>query len=69
LFFCIESHQPLPNVLRHQRRHDHPQGVVINPPLQPQQKVIVDLVSVDNEYLAAAQLRADYVLGLKKIPL
>jgi hypothetical protein len=30
-------------------RHDHPQGVVINPPPQPQQDVLVDLVSDDNE--------------------
>jgi hypothetical protein len=37
-----------PGVSRRQRRHDHPQGVVINPP-QPQQEVIVDLVSDDNE--------------------
>jgi hypothetical protein len=29
-------------VLRRERRHDHPQGVVINPPPQPQQEVLVD---------------------------
>jgi hypothetical protein len=39
---------PPPGVLRRQRRHDHPQGAVINPPLQPQQEVLVDLVS-DND--------------------
>jgi hypothetical protein len=38
-----------PGVLRRQHRHDHPQGVVINPPPQPQQEVIVDLVSDDDE--------------------
>jgi hypothetical protein len=36
-------------VQRRRRRHDHPHGVVINPPPQPQLKVIVDLVSDDEE--------------------
>jgi hypothetical protein len=40
---------PPPGVSRHQRRHDHPQGLVINPPPQPQQEVVVDLVSDDDE--------------------
>jgi hypothetical protein len=31
---------PLPDVLRRQRRHDHPHGVVINPSSQPQPKVM-----------------------------
>jgi hypothetical protein len=35
--------------LRRQRHHDHPQGVVINPPPQPQQEVLVDLVSNNDE--------------------
>jgi hypothetical protein len=30
-------------------RHDHPQGVVINPPPLPQQEVLVDLVSDDDD--------------------
>jgi hypothetical protein len=38
-----------PGVSRRQHRHDHPQGVVINPPPQPQQEVFVDLVSDDDE--------------------
>jgi hypothetical protein len=33
----------------HQHRHDHPQGVVINLPPQPQQEVSVDLVLADDE--------------------
>jgi hypothetical protein len=40
---------PPPGVPRRQRRHDHPHGVVINPPPQPQPEVIVDLVSNDEE--------------------
>jgi hypothetical protein len=36
-------------VPRRRRCQDHPHGVVINPPLQPQPEVVVDLVSVDNE--------------------
>jgi hypothetical protein len=40
---------PPPGVSRRQRRHDHPPGVVINPLPQPQQEVIVDLVSDDDE--------------------
>jgi hypothetical protein len=40
---------PPPGVSRRQCCHDHPQGVVINPPPQPQQEVIVDLVSDDDE--------------------
>jgi hypothetical protein len=40
---------PPPGVSRRQRRHDHPQGVVINPPPQPQQEVLVDLISDDDE--------------------
>jgi hypothetical protein len=43
-----EVPQP-PGVSRRQHRHDHPQGVVINPPPQPQQEVFVDLVSDDDE--------------------
>jgi hypothetical protein len=39
---------PPPGISRPRRRHDHPQGVVINPPTQPQQEVIVDLVSDDD---------------------
>jgi hypothetical protein len=31
------------------RRRDHPHGVVINPPLQPQPEVFVDLVSDNDE--------------------
>jgi hypothetical protein len=38
-----------PRVSRRQRRHDHLQGVVINPPPQPQQEVLVDLVSHHDE--------------------
>jgi hypothetical protein len=40
---------PSPDILR--RRRDHPHGVVINPPLQPQPQpeVFVDLVSNDDE--------------------
>jgi hypothetical protein len=38
---------PPPGVPR--RRRDHPHGVVINPALQPQPEVFVDLVSDDNE--------------------
>ena len=38
---------PPPDVLRRQR--DHPREVVINPPLQPQLKVFVDLVSDNDE--------------------
>jgi hypothetical protein len=37
-----------PGIRRHQRRHDHQHGVVINPLPQPQPEVIVDLIS-DNE--------------------
>jgi hypothetical protein len=40
---------PPSGVSRRLRRHDHPQGVVINPPPQPQQEVFVDLVSDDDE--------------------
>jgi hypothetical protein len=40
---------PPPGVSRRQRRHDHPQGVVINPPSQPQQEVILDLISDNDE--------------------
>jgi hypothetical protein len=40
---------PPPGVSRRQRRHDHPQGVVINPPPQPQQEVILDLISDNDE--------------------
>jgi hypothetical protein len=40
---------PLPGISHRQCRHDHPQGVVINLPPQPQQEVIVDLVSDDDE--------------------
>jgi hypothetical protein len=35
--------------LRRQHRHDHAQGVVINPSPQPQQEVFVDLVSDNDE--------------------
>jgi hypothetical protein len=38
-----QEEPPPPGVLRRRCRHDHPHGVVINPPPQP--KVIVDLVS------------------------
>jgi hypothetical protein len=46
-----EGHEVLPpaNVRSRQRCHDHPHGVVINPPPQPQPEVIVDLVSDDEE--------------------
>jgi hypothetical protein len=40
---------PSPDVSHRQHRRDHPQGVVINPPPQPQQEVVVDLVSDDEE--------------------
>jgi hypothetical protein len=40
---------PPPGVSRCQRRHDHLQGMVINPSPQPQQEVVVDLVSDDDE--------------------
>jgi hypothetical protein len=40
---------PPPGVSRRQRCHNHPQGVVINPPLQPQEEVLVDLVFDDDE--------------------
>jgi hypothetical protein len=41
---------PTPSgVSRRQRHHDHPQGVVINRPPQPQQEVFVDLVFDDDE--------------------
>jgi hypothetical protein len=40
---------PPSGVSRRLRRHDHPQGVVINPPPQPQQEVFVDLVSDNDE--------------------
>jgi hypothetical protein len=40
---------PPPSVLHRQRRHDHPHGVVINSPPQPQPEFIVDLVSDDEE--------------------
>jgi hypothetical protein len=38
---------PPPGIPR--RRRDHPYGVIINPPPQPQPEVIVDLVSDDDE--------------------
>jgi hypothetical protein len=38
-----------PGVRCRQRHHDHPHGVVINPPPQPQPEVIIDLVSDDEE--------------------
>jgi hypothetical protein len=40
---------PPPRVSCRQRRHDHPHGVVINPPPQPQKEVYVNLVSDDDE--------------------
>jgi hypothetical protein len=40
---------PPPGVPRRQRRHDHPHGVFIDPPLQPQPEVIVELVSDNKE--------------------
>jgi hypothetical protein len=40
---------PPPCVSGRQHRHDHLQGVVINPPPQPQQEVVADLVSDDDE--------------------
>jgi hypothetical protein len=42
-----QEEPPPPGVLRRRCRHDHPHGVVINPPPQPE--VIVDLVSNDEE--------------------
>jgi hypothetical protein len=45
---------PPPGVSRRWHRHDHPHRVVINPP-QLQPEVVVDLVSDDEEQLAAAQ--------------
>jgi hypothetical protein len=46
---------PPSGVPRRQRRHDHPHGVVINPPPQPQPEVIVDLVSDEEKWPAVAQ--------------
>jgi hypothetical protein len=64
---------PTPDVPCRQRRHDHPHGVVINPPPQPQPEVIVDLVSNDEEYPAAAPLLSigdgGVVLSFLKFPL
>jgi hypothetical protein len=40
---------PLTGVPRRHCHRDHPHGVVINSPLQPQPEVIVDLVSDDEE--------------------
>jgi hypothetical protein len=40
---------PPPGIPRRQRRHDHPHGVVINPPPHPQPEVIIDLVSDNDE--------------------
>jgi hypothetical protein len=40
---------PPPDVPRRRQRHDHPHGVVINPPQQPQPEVVVNLVSDDKE--------------------
>jgi hypothetical protein len=40
---------PPPGIPCHRRRPDHPHGVVINQPSQPQPEVIVDLVSDDEK--------------------
>jgi hypothetical protein len=52
----VATHLPPPPLPPHTRpfadyegRHDHPRGVVINSPPQPEHEVFVDLVSDDDE--------------------